>query len=72
MHPILRDMLTQPVGWLTICGALVILGIPLFTVFFIRRRMREEQRGRRWAAGGTDGRGKGGPARLGWRDPFCP
>ncbi|ALJ29873.1 hypothetical protein GXB84_18220 [Stenotrophomonas acidaminiphila] len=47
MHPILRDMLTQPVGWLTICGALIILGIPVFTVFFIRRRLREEQRNQR-------------------------
>ena len=47
MHPILRDMLMQPVGWLTIAGALIILGIPLFTVLFIRRKMREDERNKR-------------------------
>jgi len=48
MHPILREVLTQPVGWLTIIGGLIILGMPLATALFIRRRMREdEQRARR-------------------------
>ena len=47
MHPIMREMFAEPVGWLTICGALIILGIPVFTVFFIRRRLREEQRNQR-------------------------
>ncbi|TYT25335.1 hypothetical protein FZO89_03090 [Luteimonas viscosa] len=42
MHPILREMLTEPVGWLTIIGALIILGLPLFTALFIRRRMRAD------------------------------
>lgn len=43
MHPILRDMLMEPVGWLTISGGLVILGIPVFTVLFIRRKMRQDE-----------------------------
>ncbi len=42
MHPILREMLTEPVGWLTIAGGLIILGMPLATALFIRRRMRDE------------------------------
>ena len=47
MHPILREVLTEPVGWLTIAVALVILGMPLATALFIRRRMREEERERK-------------------------
>jgi len=47
MHPILRDMLMEPVGWLTISGALIILGIPVFTAFFIRRKMHEDERDKR-------------------------
>ncbi len=42
MHPILREMLTEPVGWLTIAVGLIILAMPLATALFIRRRMREE------------------------------
>ena len=44
MHPMLREMLMEPVGWLTIAGALIILGLPLFTVLFVRRRLREEEK----------------------------
>ncbi|WP_238346051.1 hypothetical protein [Luteimonas saliphila] len=47
MHPILREMLTEPVGWLTIIGALIILGLPLFTALFIRRKMRADARDER-------------------------
>ena len=47
MHPILHEMLLRPVGWLTISGALIIVGIPLFTVLFIRRKMREDERNKR-------------------------
>ena len=46
MHPMLREMLMKPVGWLTIAGALIILGLPLFTVLFVRRRLREEEKGK--------------------------
>jgi len=42
MHPILREVLTEPVGWLTIAGGLIILAMPVATALFIRRRMREE------------------------------
>lgn len=44
MHPILREMLYEPVGWLTIAGGLIILFMPLVTALFIRRRMREDAR----------------------------
>ncbi|MCA0394784.1 MAG: hypothetical protein LCH70_11825 [Proteobacteria bacterium] len=42
MNPMLRDMLTDPVGWLTIAVGLIILGIPFATLLFIRRKMRED------------------------------
>ena len=42
MHPILREVLTEPVGWLTIAGGLIILAMPVATALLIRRRMREE------------------------------
>ena len=44
MHPMLLEMLTEPVGWLTIIGGLMILTMPVATALFIRRRMREEER----------------------------
>ena len=47
MHPVWVEMLQKPVGWLTISGALIIVGIPLFTVLFIRRKMREDERNKR-------------------------
>lgn len=44
MHPMLREMLMEPVGWLTIIGGLIILGVPLWLAVFLRRKMREEER----------------------------
>ncbi len=44
MHPMLREMLTEPVGWMTIIGGLAILAMPLATALFIRKRMREDER----------------------------
>ena len=47
MHPILRDMLTQPVGWLTIIGGIILIGMPFVVRAFIRKQMRDEERGRK-------------------------
>ncbi len=44
MHPMLREMLMQPVGWLTIATGLIILGLPLWIYIFTRRRMKQEKR----------------------------
>ena len=43
MHPILREMFAEPVGWLTIIGALIILGLPLFIALFIRKRIKDDE-----------------------------
>lgn len=43
MHPIVREMLAEPVGWLTIIGGLIILGLPLFIALFIRKRMKDDE-----------------------------
>ncbi len=46
MHPILREIFMEPVGWMTIIGGLVIIGLPLVLGMFLRRKMREEQDGK--------------------------
>ena len=43
MHPIMREMFAEPVGWLTIIGAVIILGLPLFIALFIRKRMKDDE-----------------------------
>ena len=45
MHPILMDIFTRPVGWLAIGGSLVMVGVGLALFFFVRRKIREEERG---------------------------
>ena len=42
MHPILREIVMEPVGWMTLIGGLVI-DLPLVLGLFLRRKMREEQ-----------------------------
>ncbi len=44
MHPMLNEMLMQPVGWLTIATGLIILGLPLWIYLFTRRKMKQEDR----------------------------
>lgn len=46
MHPILREIVMEPVGWMTLIGGLVILGLPLVLGIFLRRKMREEAGGK--------------------------
>lgn len=47
MHPMLREMLMEPVGWMTIIGGLIIIGVPLWLAVFLRRKIREEERDRK-------------------------
>ncbi len=44
MHPILREIFLEPVGWLAIGGSIVMFAIGIGTGIFIRRRIREQER----------------------------
>ena len=44
MHPILVEMLQKPVGWLTIIGAVILVGVPVVIRAFIRKQERDEAR----------------------------
>jgi len=46
MHPILREILLEPVGWLAIGGSIVMVGISVFVALFVRRKVREEEKKR--------------------------
>jgi protein-S-isoprenylcysteine O-methyltransferase Ste14 len=46
MHPILREILMEPVGWLAIGGSIVMVGISVFVALFVRRKVREEEKRR--------------------------
>ena len=45
MHPVLREILMEPVGWLAIGGSLVMVGVGVTLFLFVRRKIREEERG---------------------------
>ena len=47
MHPILREILMEPVGWLAIGGSIVMVGIGVFVALFVRRKVREEEKKQR-------------------------
>ena len=47
MHPIMREMFAEPVGWLTIIGGIIIIALPFVVRAFIRKQMREEDRQRK-------------------------
>ncbi len=44
MHPILREIFMEPVGWLSIGGSIVMVGISVFVAMFVRRKIREEEK----------------------------
>jgi len=46
MHPILREILMEPVGWLAIGGSIVMVGISVFVALFVRRKVRDEEKKR--------------------------
>lgn len=43
MHPILREILMEPVGWLAIGGSIVMVGVGVFVALFVRRKVCEEE-----------------------------
>lgn len=45
VHPILREILLEPVGWLAIGGSLVMFGLGIALAVFIRRKIRSGGRG---------------------------
>ena len=46
MHPILREIFMEPVGWLAFGGSIVMVGISVFVALFVRRKVREEEKKR--------------------------
>ena len=45
MHPIMMEIFTRPVGWLAIGGSIVMVGVGVSLFLFVRRKIREEERG---------------------------
>ena len=43
MHPMLREMIAEPVGWMTIIGGLIILGLPVYVAWFVRKKIKEDE-----------------------------
>jgi protein-S-isoprenylcysteine O-methyltransferase Ste14 len=46
MHPMLRELLMEPVGWMTIIGLAIMFGTALVVAVYVRRKIREEERGK--------------------------
>lgn len=44
MHPIVSELFTKPVGWLTLGGLAFIVAIGVYLWWFARKRIREETR----------------------------
>ncbi|NOT87091.1 MAG: DUF3149 domain-containing protein [Lysobacter sp.] len=45
MHPIVSELLTKPVGWMTLGGLGFIIFMGLYIWWFARKKMREEESG---------------------------
>jgi Protein of unknown function (DUF3149) len=45
MHPILSELFTKPVGWMTLGGLGFIVLMGLYIWWFVRKEMREEDSG---------------------------
>lgn len=45
MHPIVSELFTKPVGWMTLGGLGFIVFMGLYIWWFVRRKMRDEDRG---------------------------
>ena len=43
MHPVLREILMEPVGWLAIGGSIVMVGIAFAVAMYVRKKVREEE-----------------------------
>ena len=44
MHPIVSELFTKPVGWLTLGGLAFIVAIGVYLWWFVRKRISEETR----------------------------
>ena len=44
MHPVLREILMEPVGWLAIGGSIVMVGLAFAVAMFVRKKVREEEK----------------------------
>ena len=44
LHPVLREILMEPVGWLAIGGSIVMVGIAFAVAMFVRKKVREEEK----------------------------
>ncbi len=44
MNPIFEELFTKPVGWMTLGGLGFIVLIGVYLWFFVRKRMREEEK----------------------------
>lgn len=44
MHPILREIFLEPVGWLAIGGSLVMVGLGVALQIYLRKKIKEEER----------------------------
>lgn len=42
MHPILRELLMEPVGWMTLGGTVIMVAVGIGVGLFARRRMKAE------------------------------
>ena len=45
MHPIVVELFTKPVGWMTLGGLGFIILMGLYIWWFARKKMREEENG---------------------------
>jgi protein-S-isoprenylcysteine O-methyltransferase Ste14 len=45
MHPIMSELFTKPVGWMTLGGIAFMLFMALYLWLYARKKMREEERG---------------------------
>ncbi len=45
MHPIVSELFTKPVGWMTLGGIAFMIAMGLYLWWFARRQIRREERG---------------------------
>lgn len=44
MHPVLREILLEPVGWLAIGGSIVMFGLGVALAWYVHRKVRESEK----------------------------
>ncbi|MCE7033440.1 DUF3149 domain-containing protein [Lysobacter sp. GX 14042] len=51
MHPVLTELLTRPVGWLSLGGVLFMVGMSIWLTLYARRRMAQDEKAERERGG---------------------